>query len=311
MQTTARLSQRLRSVTAPPGECHEEAQYDVRLAVGIFERAEAARLVEQLYGHEGYLAGRSASAPSPAMPLFSVHHLLDEALVFTARLEGRLVGALTVIFDSPAGLPMDALYKEELDGLRAAGRRPCEFCSLAVAPDLARNAHGALLELFRAAYRYATYAAGATDVCVTLKPSHAGFYKRINFERFGGVCLDPRFKNADTIAMRLPGEAARDLWSSGEALAPRNRLRAYCSEPLAPDERRALLRARRRARRSAQEIRAAILHRPALLEEATPAACAYLVRTLRKCMTIVRERAARTSSICTHETPAEASAGRP
>lgn len=280
MQTTARLSQRLRSVTAPPGERHEEALYDVRLAVGIVERAEAARLVEQLYGHEGYLAGRSASAPAPAMPLFSVHHLLDEALVFTARLEGRLVGALTVIFDSPAGLPMDALYKQELDALRAAGRRSCEFCSLAVAPDLAHNAHGALLELFRAAYRYATYAAGATDVCVTLKPSHAPFYRRICFQPLGGLRLDARFAQAETIALRLPHETARELWASGEAHQPRRRLHAFFSRPLSRGEAKALRRRVAAARRGVAEILGCLLEQPHLADRATEAQRAYLRRTL-------------------------------
>lgn len=280
MQTTARLSQRLRSVAAPPGERHEGAVYDVRLAVGVVERAEAARLVEHLYGHEGYLAGRSASALPPAMPLFSVHHLLDEALVFTARLEGRLVGALTVIFDSPAGLPMDALYKEELDALRAAGRRPCEFCSLAVAPDLARNAHGALLELFRAAYRYATYAADATDVCVTLKPSHAPFYRRICFLPLGGLRLDERFAQAETIALRLPHETARELWASGEARQPRRRLHAFFSRPLSHGEAKALRRRVRIAKRSAAEILGCLLEQPHLFDGASETQRACLRRTL-------------------------------
>lgn len=280
MQTTARLSQRLRSVTAPPGQRHEEALYDVRLAVGIVERAEAAKLVEQLYGHEGYLAVRSTSAPAPAMPLFSLHHLLDEALVFTARLEGRLVGTLTVIFDSPAGLPMDALYKEELDAHRAAGRRPCEFCSLAVAPDLARNAHGALLELFRAAYRYATYAAGATDVCVTLKPSHAPFYRRICFQPLGGLRLDARFAQAETIALRLPHETARELWASGEARQPCRRLHAFFSRPLTRGEAKALRRRVRAAKRGAAEILGCLLEQPHLADNASEAQRAYLRCTL-------------------------------
>lgn len=308
MQTSARLSQKLKAV----GEAPELEPFDVGIAQTPAERLAAARLVGAMYMNEGYLA--QMVAPAGETPAFyALHHLLDETLVFVARdaVTGEVSGALAMVIDSPAGLPMDTLYREDLDALRGAGRKLCEFCSLAVDPKLGSRSTGLLLALFRAAYRCAYYVLGVDDVCVTLKPSHAGFYKRINFERFGGVCQDPRFKNADTIAMRLPGEAARDLWASGEALAPRNRLRAYCSEPLAPNERKALRRARRRARRSAQEIRAAILRRPALLEEATPAACAYLVRTLRKRMTIVRERAARTSFIGTHGTPAEASAARP
>lgn len=308
MQTSARLSQKLKAV----GEAPAFEPFDVGIAQTPIERLAAARLVGSMYMSEGYLA--ETKAPTGEAPAFyALHHLLDETLVFVARdtVTGKIVGAMAMVIDSPAGLPMDALYREDLDRLRSAGKKLCEFCSLAVDPKLGSRSTGLLLALFRAAYRCAYYALGVDDVCVTLKPSHAGFYKRVNFERFGGVYQDLRFKNADTIAMRLPGEAASELWTSGEAHAPRNRLRAYCSEPLTPAERKALRNARLRARRSALEIRTAILRRPSLLKEATPVACIYLERTLRKRKTIVQERSACSTFIDIQGKPVEASAAHP
>lgn len=281
MQNTARLSRRLRSVQAMDAMPQPSAPFAVRMAVSAAERAEAARLVVRLYGAEGYLdAQTQARLPLPAMPVFSIHHLLDEATVFTVWQQQRLVGALTVIQDSPAGLPMDALYGGELGALRQQGRRLCEFCSLALEPDLDRSANGALLELFRAAYRFVTYAREATDVCVTLKPTHAPFYRRICFQPAGGLCLDARFANAETIAMRLPHEFARELWSSDAALRPAARLQAFFSKPLSASEKETWSARAQTARRGGEELEACLAAQPHLLAGAHPAQQAYLQRLL-------------------------------
>lgn len=278
MQTTARLSQRLRSVSDT--ECpRAKTVCEVRMVLDMAERAEAARLVERLYGQEGYLDGRGA-AERASMPLFSIHHLFDEACVFTAWQGARLIGALTVIFDSPAGLPMDALYREENDALRAQDRKLCEFCSLALDPELEGNANGALLELFRVAYRFSTYAAGATDVCVTLKPTHVPFYRRICFQQLGGLRLDGRFARAETVAMRLPHEIARSLWQNGEAQRPSRRLQAFFSRPFDAAEIETWQRTARLARRSLAEIEACVDEQPHLVEHAGVAQRAHFMRVL-------------------------------
>jgi len=280
MQNTARLSRRLRSVEAMDATPQPDA-FTVRMAVSAAERAEAARLVVRLYGAEGYLdAQTQASLPLPAMPVFSIHHLLDEAVVFTVWQRQRLVGALTVIQDSPASLPMDALYGGELDALRQQGRRLCEFCSLALEPDLDHSANGALLELFRAAYRFVTYAREVTDVCVTLKPTHAPFYRRICFQPVGGQCLDARFSNAETIAMRLPHEPARELWAGGAALRPALRLQAFFSKPLSAGEKEAWSFRAQAARRGGEELEACLAAQPRLLAGASLEQQDYLHRQL-------------------------------
>lgn len=277
MQTSARLSQKLKAV----GEAPELEPFDVGIAQTPAERLAAARLVGAMYMNEGYLAQMVATAGEPPA-FYALHHLLDETLVFVARdaVSGEVAGALAMVIDSPAGLPMDALYREDLDTLRAAGKKLCEFCSLAVDPKLGSRSTGLLLALFRAAYRCAYYVLGADDVCVTLKPSHAPFYRRICFLPLGELRLDARFAQAETIALRLPHETARELWASGEALQPRRRLHAFFSRPLSRGEAKALRRRVRIARRGAAEILGCLFEQPHLADCASEAQRAHLRRTL-------------------------------
>jgi hypothetical protein len=120
------------------------------------------------------------------------------------------VGALTVIFDSPMGLPADKLYKPELDVLRAAGRRPCEFASLAVAED-GEGSSAVLVELYSCMSIYAREVLGATDIVITVNPRHAGFYHRtLLFEDLGPERCYDKVGGAPAILQRLDFEVQRE-----------------------------------------------------------------------------------------------------
>lgn len=54
--------------------------------------------------------------------------------------EETILGTLTVVHDSPVGLPMDSIFKTELDGLRRDGRKLVEFTLLALNPRILANA---------------------------------------------------------------------------------------------------------------------------------------------------------------------------
>ena len=61
----------------------------------------------------------------------SIYDALPETTTFVAENDhGCIAGALTVVLDSPIGLPADELYKEEIDELRNSGEKICEFVSL-------------------------------------------------------------------------------------------------------------------------------------------------------------------------------------
>ncbi len=142
--------------------------------------------------------GRSNPATSTFDPPLSTLHLPppSPSLHPPPSTAATPVGALTVVFDSPMGLPADKLYKPELDALRASGRRLAEVVSLGVADDAGVGSE-VLVKLFDFAYFVARGIRGATDFVNTVNPRHARFYERLmlfapagperDYEKVGGA----------------------------------------------------------------------------------------------------------------------------
>jgi len=76
-------------------------------------------------------------------------HVLPESTVLVAYEAERLVGTLTVTLDSPAGLPNDRDYPEEMAALRRAGATLVEFGSLAIVHRCWSSGVARLLEMAR------------------------------------------------------------------------------------------------------------------------------------------------------------------
>jgi hypothetical protein len=129
----------------------------------LVERHDAVGSRQQAAGSETQSA---AHGPKPA-----------DVLPTAYCLPPAPVGALTVVFDSPLGLPADELYKPELDALRAQGRRLSEIVSLGVAEDSGAGSE-ILVKLFNFVYLLSRKVRGATDFMITVNPRHVRFYEK-------------------------------------------------------------------------------------------------------------------------------------
>ena len=136
-------------------------------------RRKAYRLVYDLYVEKEYAQAH------PSRLWLSIFDALPEtATLLVERVsDGAAVGALTVIFDSPIGLPADSVYGAELDALRASGRKLSEIVSLGVAEGLDGGPQ-VLVQLYVYGSLIARRLRGATDFVVTVNPRHAFFYRR-------------------------------------------------------------------------------------------------------------------------------------
>jgi hypothetical protein len=152
--------------------------FKIRLAKLQDRRRDAVTLVERRYGSVGY------SIPHPKQE--------DPKLfTFIAYDEGALVGTVGVRLDSELGLSAEELYKTEIDLLRQAGSRVCEFTQLAADKSAARKP--VLAGLFHTAYLFASVIRGCTHAVIEVTPQHAGFYHRaLRFEQIGEERLNPR-----------------------------------------------------------------------------------------------------------------------
>lgn len=125
----------------------------------------AHALVGRRYAERGY----RFHAPVQAQPVHQV--------TVNAGNQHSTLGTLTVRFDSAQGLHADEVFGLEIDALRKAGRRVCEFTKLALEGDL--PSQQILAALFHMAYIHAHLLRGFDILAVEVNPRHAGYYRRM------------------------------------------------------------------------------------------------------------------------------------
>lgn len=147
--------------------------YDICPARNSQQSGMATRLVRQMYAWRGYNTE-------------SIEFQVDDPnrVTIAAWQDDNIVATLTLGRDSPSGLMADALYAEELSGLRHPDRVVCEVTRLAVCPDY--SAPGLLTKLFQAAFQYAKDVFSASDAVIEVNPRHVRYYQnRMGFQQIG------------------------------------------------------------------------------------------------------------------------------
>jgi hypothetical protein len=156
-----------------------DGAFKIRVAKRTSARRDARTLVQRKYAGRGYEV--------PQVPLVTQPRLFT----FIAYDEGRVVGTVGLGADSPDGLSVDDLYRAEIDHLRAAGCRVCEFTRLAV--DRTAASKAVLAGLFHTAYLYASKIRGFTHAVIEVNPRHVAFYgKELKFDPIGPERLNTR-----------------------------------------------------------------------------------------------------------------------
>ena len=154
-----------------------EGAFKIMIAKRTTARRDAGALVHQKYNWRGY-----------AVPPLSQKPRVFTIIAYDA---GQVVGTLGVGADSLDGLSADQVYRAEIDRLRAAGCRVCEFTRLAV--DSGAASKSVLASLFHTAYLYAAKICGYTHAVIEVNPRHVVFYgKELKFDPIGPERLNTR-----------------------------------------------------------------------------------------------------------------------
>lgn len=171
--------------------------------------------------YQNYLA-KGLLRPDPLGLRYTHYNLLPESATFVAATPARTLATFSLIPDTRSfGLPMDALYRKELDRLRT-GTRPAEISGLAVAPSYESVSLLLILNLVRLMYHYAGKI-GVTDLVVACHPRHARLYTRLfGFEQMGPLRTYRAVNDAPAVALRLcladAEERYRAEYGAGEGL---------------------------------------------------------------------------------------------
>lgn len=162
-----------------------------RIARTKDEIEQAFRLVYKEYAKRRYIPKDYKSKLR-----LSIYNALPKTTIFIAKMGKKVVATVTLICDSPLGLPIDKIYKKELDCLRKKGRRISECSQLATDSNLFPRHWFSMFNfgkfmfiyrLFKILLDYAVYVEGLQDFCIAIHPRHQYLYNLIGFEKLGGL----------------------------------------------------------------------------------------------------------------------------
>jgi len=166
-----------------------------RRAASRSELEQAFSLVYESYRKKGFVPEKKDHGM-----FFSLYSLLPGTIHVMIRVHQEIVSNLSAVPSSKCfGLPMDAIYKDELDQLRSQGRKVVELSALATSGKHRRQ--NIFLYQIQALYWYFIYQ-GVDDICVTVNPRHKDYYMHMfPFEEIGPVRHYDRV-NAPAVGLR-------------------------------------------------------------------------------------------------------------
>ena len=197
--------------------------YNFKIADRKEEYECASRLVHDKYVQKGYMT------PTESGLRLSLRNALPETTTFIGKKEGIVISTLTLFQDSEMGLPMDAIYKNELDYLRRQGRKIAEVGSLAVHPSVSKQDQTVLMHGNKIMHSYSRNYLGVDDLVMAINPRHQWFYEHILlFEKIGELKEYPYVKKAPAVAYRLNlNTAERQYKASYKNKSPEKNLYSF------------------------------------------------------------------------------------
>jgi hypothetical protein len=176
-------------------------EYIFKIAESGGERHRAFELLYNEYLRAGYVS------QNPERTLCTDHHHLPETTIFLAKSGASVLATASTIRDSSLlGLPMDSVFKDELDELRTQNRELLEISSLA--SDRSQFSRNGIRHFITLVYAHSLFQ-NVHDVCIMVNPRHVRLYESLfGFEIFGSERYYPRV-NAPAVAMRVNVLVAR------------------------------------------------------------------------------------------------------
>lgn len=172
--------------------------------------------------YEGYVARRYC-APNAREMHYHHYSFLPESRTFILKEKNRAIGTISVVVDSPCGLPMESLFPREVEHLRQKGRKLAEVSLLAMAGEQNKkkmfsltnfDKQVRLFRLFKIMYEYAHHVAGVTDLIIGVHPKHETLYKYLSFKAMSSPRSYPGARGNPALPLHLDLVWAKDNYSS-------------------------------------------------------------------------------------------------
>jgi len=168
-----------------------------RIAESRDEYRGAFRLIYQAYVHAGL------AEPNPYKMRVTPYQLLPTTKVLVAISAGSVIATVSLVVDGEMGLPMEAIYGEEVAFLRNEGLLLAEVSCLADHQGGADRSPAMALRLMSLMVQCAQRQ-GVNQLLIAVHPRHARFYQRFTaFEPIGGLKSYQAVCNRPAVALAL------------------------------------------------------------------------------------------------------------
>jgi hypothetical protein len=147
--------------------------FQFKVAQDISEFESAYRLVHDEYVRCGYMD------PNQIGMRFGVHNFLPESTTFIGSCDGLIALTISLFQDTDIGLPMDSIFKEEIDRFRSQGRKVAEVGALASHPKFRNGNQNIPMYGDKIAYLYARDHLEVDDLVIAVNPRHEWIYQHI------------------------------------------------------------------------------------------------------------------------------------
>lgn len=198
-----------------------------------FEELKSAyKLIYKEYAARGYCKEH------PSEMHYSTYAILPESRTFLLGRDNHFLGTVSLIVDSPCGLPMELLFSDLIKQLRGGNRKLAEVGLLALDQEAFHKRSFSLTDfqkltgsfrLFKLMLDYARTQAHVTDLLIAVHPKHEDLYRYLNFEIMGPPLPYYSACGKPALPMHLDLEATR----KGSSLA--KNLRGYFFDQKTPE----------------------------------------------------------------------------
>jgi hypothetical protein len=180
-------------------------EFKTRPAASFNELNQAYKLIYKEYAARGYCSEKSSQMH------FNHYCVLPETRTFVLSRDEVMVGTISLVPDSPCGLPMESLFPDEIQGLRDANRKLAEVSLLSLSKEEFHRKGFSLgnvkklkasFQLFGAMLHHA-YANGITDLVIAVHPKHEALYRYLSYEIIGPVRSYSGACGKPALSMRL------------------------------------------------------------------------------------------------------------
>ncbi|MFK8258381.1 GNAT family N-acetyltransferase [Erwinia sp. AnSW2-5] len=168
----------------------------IKFATTSEEFIEAMQLIHCAYAKKGLITS------DKRQPYFSPHLVLPNNRLIIATRSDCIIGTISLIEDSPIGVPMDNIHAAETAALRKQCTKFAEIGSFAITPEFQH--HGINLILYKAIFIYVCKHRNIESILIAVHPRVAEIYKVLfKFEQIGAIQEYSTLNNAKSMPLRI------------------------------------------------------------------------------------------------------------